>query len=81
MKMRETSDSELATLEAIQFRIDKIKRESPVLTPALNRRLSALKLRLPSKPGASIKPAVASILLISKRDLDWNGCKPQQYSA
>lgn len=83
LKMRETPDSELATPEAINFRIEKLRRElgnnnrpAPLL-----KRIEALKMRLPKTPGAAIVPAVDPVLLLSKSDLDWDGRKPQQYAA
>jgi hypothetical protein len=79
-KMRICADSELPTIEAIKFRIEQIKTQNPVLTPALARRISALKLRLPQNPNEAMKPAVRADLLISKADLGWSGFQPQMYN-
>ena len=69
--LRETPDHGLQTPEAINFRIEKIKRENNnVLTPALMRRVAALKARLPKDPNAPLAPAFAPHLLASKKDVD-----------
>ncbi len=79
-KIRIAADSELPTVEAINFRIELIKRENPILTPALMRRIAALRLRLPKDDSKAVIPAINPALLVSKSDLDWDGRKPQMYA-
>lgn len=67
-KMRITADAELATEGAIEFRIDSLLKGEQ--TPAIARRIAALRLRLPQKAGAPILPAVNANLLISKKDME-----------
>lgn len=67
-KMRITPDAELATEGAIRFRLDQLAKEIP--TPAIARRIAALKLRLPQEAGKPILPAVNAALLVSKKDLE-----------
>jgi hypothetical protein len=69
--VRICKDENLPTPEAIKFRIEQIKRENPVLTPALMRRITALKLRLPKDPFAPLLPAIAPEMLIKKGDEEW----------
>lgn len=70
--MRETKDSELVTVEAIQFRIEKIKREcGGTLTAGASRRIAALRLRLPKKEGAPVAEAVNCAILVDKSKLTW----------
>lgn len=85
-KLRETSDSELATVEAIKFRIEKIERDPLVSAAGKTKRIKALRLRLPKseqpkdqKATDSVQPqplpAVCAVLLVSKQDLDWGDRK------
>jgi hypothetical protein len=69
--VRVCKDENLPTPEAIKFRIDSIKRDSPILTPALMRRITALKLRLPKDPMAPLLPAIDPAMLIKKGDEEW----------
>jgi hypothetical protein len=63
-----TPDAKLVTPEAIQFRIDQIKKENGgVLTPAVFKRVAALNLRLKAPLSAPINPA----LLLSKGEEEW----------
>ena len=66
-----SDDTALVTVEAINFRIEKIKREAgSVLNPAQARRIAALKARLPKDPNAPLAPAFNAALLVSKKDVD-----------
>jgi len=80
-KMRICKDHELPTPTAIQFRIDHIKAEANnVLNPQQAARIAALRRRLPTDPNAPLAPAIDPNLLISKKDVDWDGRKPQLYA-
>ena len=71
LKIRVTPDSELATPEAIEFRIAAIRKEcNGILTPQAASRIAKLRNRLPAKPGGEIRPAVNAALLVSKSDVD-----------
>jgi len=71
--MKVTPDSQLATPDAIQCRIELIKRENGgVLSPAIGRRITALNLRLGAKV---LTPAINAALLISKGDEEWGDRK------
>jgi hypothetical protein len=69
--IRICSDAGLPTPEAIKYRIEQIKRENSALTPALMRRITALKLRLPKDPCAPLLPAIDPALLLCKGDEEW----------
>ena len=66
-KVKVTPDEGLVTPEAIQNRIEQLRKEAP--TKANYKRILALKARLPqtSKPAPAIDPN----LLVSKSDLSW----------
>ena len=66
-KCKVTPDEGLATNEAIQLRIEQLRKEQP--TKAVYRRILALKARLPQTPKPV--PAIDPNLLVSKSDLDW----------
>ena len=71
-KIRISKDSELATPEAINFRIESIKKENGgILTPAAANRIAALRLRLPKDPTKPLAPAISPALLINKGDEEW----------
>lgn len=66
-----TRDDELATPEAIQFRIDQIvKEKGGVLDAASARRIASLRSRLPAKPGGAVREGASDALLASKADCD-----------
>ena len=67
-RLRITPDQELATPEAIQFRIERLRGEKTIQA---YRRIQALKLRLPADPTAALLPAIDASLLVSKSELDW----------
>lgn len=79
--LRETKDGDLVTPEAINFRIEKIKRENATLTPALAKRIAALRLRLPKDPNVTVlEKAINPALLVSKSDVDEFGKSPLAYA-
>lgn len=63
--LRVTPDAELPTPEAIEFRIELLRREKPTKTVA--KRIEALKARL---PGYTPPVRVDSSLLASKSQVD-----------
>jgi hypothetical protein len=74
-KLRITADSELATPEAIQFRIDQLRGElsngaSTTDKLCLSRRIAYLKTRLPQQAGAAIVPPISAELLLTKGELE-----------
>lgn len=71
MKPRITPDGQLATPEAIAFRIALISNSSEAMSPAAAKRIAALRLRLPSAAGKPLLPSVNPALLCSKSELDW----------
>ncbi len=80
--LKVTADSELATPEAIQFRIDSIKREcGSVLTPAAANRIARLRSRLPAAPGAAMRPAVSAALLVSKSEVEEYSNRVSSYAS
>ena len=50
--MRITPDSELATQEAIRFRIGQIEKDPTISQNSKTKRICALRLRLPQPPSA-----------------------------
>lgn len=74
-KLKVTADSELATPEAIQFRIESLKQElsrgnSTLPKLCLCRRIETLKARLPKEASAAIVAPVDATLLVSKGELE-----------
>ena len=68
--LRVTPDEGLVTPEAIEFRIEQLRKECQ--TPAMYRRIQALKARLPKDPKAVVVVlGVDAALLVSKSELDW----------
>ena len=74
-KVTITPDSELATVEAINYRITQLRREMAngavtISKMALSRRIEALKSRLPKTENGPIAPPVDAVLLVSKGEME-----------
>jgi len=71
-KIKITPDKELTSEIAVRIRIDQIRREcGEALTPGANRRIQALKARLPRVEGEALQPAIDPALLVASHCLEW----------
>lgn len=68
--IRTTPDHALATPEAIQHRIEMIRRTGGN-TPAAANRIAALRSRLPSAIGQPVLEGFSAALLVPKGQLEW----------